>query len=695
MTIAGSLWSRVLLSLALALGGLGLAGQDRPDPFGSVQALRLGPARSSEANVSFGVGSAKIQFSGRWTPLLRGDQPVGLYLEGHGSLGCASAFQPEWPLLERTAKEKAEVSLAKEGGTRVVGIPFLRARILLAGVAGPAWEGAPAEVDPASYAAFAERWRKVDDHVPDHLLAAQALNGSGRMAAFIEMEGNDRRWLFSYDGVEAMEETLAAVQPFQNLPPDLKDWHHLAPISRQYLGWDPRRDPAPAHFRVNALDVDLRTEDNRRADLVVQQTLMPLEDGLRVFTFDFWSTIVEPKATHHVRIRRVTDGTGAPLPFSHSRDRFAVCFPQPTARGVPLTLRVECEGDFLVQPGGDNYWQLGVKEGWYPTPHGFNGEWYTFHGTVRTRGEWLAFLPGETVRRGRDGDWNLVETRTDKPICFATILGGKYHLDEEAKDGLTIRIATYGFKPGLVNKVFRDQTRNVIRYYESFLGPFPFKEFLIIEKNAWGYGQAPPGMMYITRDAFEQAKTIRQMQEFADLYGRWAGRNISFHTMDVRHVLAHEIAHQYWGTVVKMPSPHDQWITESFADYCAALYGRDFKGKDRFDKAVATWKADTERSRDKGPIPLANDLRFEDRMETWLARRDLLYAKGPLLLHALHQELGDQVFLTWLKSSQTNFRWKFASTPRLFDLLKFITKKDYTAFVNEYFWGLGLPPGKP
>jgi len=683
----------MMISLALAVPCMALPAQE--GLFSAPGILRPGPARTVEQSASLAFGNAQIQFSGRWAPLQGSGQAAGLFLDGHGLLRYVSSFEPEWPLLDRAAKEMGDAVPAKEGATRVVSIPFIRARILVAGLPLPAWDGHPAvDWDSTAYAAFAARWKRVDGHFPAHLLAAQALNGSGRTAAFIELEGKEHHWLYRLDGVGAMEEVLAAVRPIQSSNPDLKDWQRLVPVSRQYLRWDPRRDPAPAQFRVNALDVDLRTADNRQAELVVQQGLMPLEDGLRVFTFDFWSVLVEPKATRHIRVKRVTDGAGTSLPFSHSHDQFAVCFPQPSTRGVPLTLRVECEGDFLLQPGGDNYWQLGVHEGWYPTPHGLNGELYTFHGTVRTRGEWLAFLPGETVRRGKDGDWNLIETRTDKPICFATILGGKYHLDEEVRDGLTIRVATYGFKPGPVNKVFKEQARNVIRYYETFLGPFPFREFLIIEKNEWGYGQAPPGMMYITRDAFEQAQTIRQMQEIADLYGKWAGRNISIHTMDVRHVLAHEIAHQYWGTVVKMPTPHDQWITESFADYCAALYDRDYKGKDRFNKVVATWRADAERSRAKGPIPLANDIRFDDRMETYLARRDLLYAKGPMLLYALHQELGDQVFLTWLKSSQTNFRWKFASTSRLFDLLAFITKKDYTTFLNDHFWGLGLPPGK-
>jgi hypothetical protein len=30
----------------------------------------------------------------------------------------------------------------------------------------------------------------------------------------------------------------------------------------------------------------------------------------------------------------------------------------------------------------------------------------------------------------------------------------------------------------------------------------------------------------------------------------------------------------------------------------------------------------------------------------------------------------------------------------MFDLLTFITKKDYTAFYNNYYWGLALPPKK-
>ena len=47
---------------------------------------------------------------------------------------------------------------------------------------------------------------------------------------------------------------------------------------------------------------------------------------------------------------------------------------------------------------------------------------------VRVRKPFLAFASGETVRREKDGEWNLVETRMDRPGPFATVIAGKYTL---------------------------------------------------------------------------------------------------------------------------------------------------------------------------------------------------------------------------------------------------------------------------
>jgi len=53
--------------------------------------------------------------------------------------------------------------------------------------------------------------------------------------------------------------------------------------------------------------------------------------------------------------------------------------------------------------------------------------------------------------------------------------------------------------------------------------------------------------------------------------------------------------------------------------------------------------------------------------------------------------LGDDTFLTFLKSYQKSFRWKFGSTKTVAGLLEFLTKKDYRSFFEVNYWGTGIP----
>ena len=116
------------------------------------------------------------------------------------------------------------------------------------------------------------------------------------------------------------------------------------------------------------------------------------------------------------------------------------------------------------------------------------------------------------------------------------------------------------------------------------------------------------------------------------------------------------------------------------------------KGDAEYKSIVNHWRPGANLATDKAPIPLANRVydASERRIQNAI-RRGLLYEKGPLLLYALHKELGDQQFLTFLKSYQKSFRWKFGSTKTIASFLQFMTKKDYMPFFEANYWGTGMP----
>ena len=43
----------------------------------------------------------------------------------------------------------------------------------------------------------------------------------------------------------------------------------------------------------------------------------------------------------------------------------------------------------------------------------------------------------------------------------------------------------------------------IVRYYEEFLGPYPFAELEIVEVPHFGFGIAPSGIVLLTTDAYK------------------------------------------------------------------------------------------------------------------------------------------------------------------------------------------------
>ncbi len=241
-----------------------------------------------------------------------------------------------------------------------------------------------------------------------------------------------------------------------------------------------------------AVDMDLTGWRNDQAKLQVTETMVPVAGPITCLTLNllndsFAGSLDDRRA---LVIRRIKDGHGREVGFSHRQGEVLILLNEAAEARKPFTLTFEIEVDFLVRPGSDNFWELGTPP-WFPQPD-LNGQSYSISARIRTQMPIVPMACGRTVRRFQEGDFNGVEVRIDEPIQFFVVLAGKYNMQEETKDGLTIRVATYAFEARNAPKLFT-LARNIFTYYQSFLGPFPFKEFNIIEKNTWGYGQAPPG----------------------------------------------------------------------------------------------------------------------------------------------------------------------------------------------------------
>ncbi len=638
----------------------------------------LGPAVPVK-NWSVPIGRMTfVMASGTVAPMTSGGRTLGFYFTGRGSFQYRSEDLLERAALESNYKKNLLVPntkaiLSEAGDQRILSEEIRSLTLWIAGMDLPMPLGTTAAPPDASFQADWKFFRRdgLGDRGQD--FARHLANTPTKTLVRAEIRGEDRPFIYGLDQGGSLKESLESIaDPAQ---PATYDGLRLVSLSEQPIGWDWKAPLSPL-LSLTAVDIDFHGNKGY-AQLKVKETLVAGDEGLRVLELNLYS--VEDRAYNLgiYKVSRVLDAEGKSLSFHHRNDKLLVALDHPMPQGQPFTLTFEYGGPILLRPGGDNYWELGVAP-WFPQPD-MDGQAYTVHAVIRTPKDDVPVAPGRTIRRTQSDTENLLEVSIDKPVQFFSMFAGAYSLAEETKDGLTIRVAAYANRGGSMQKRLIDIARQTIGFYEGLFEAFPFSEFNIIQVNAYGFGQAPPGMMIITNEAFDG-----KMDEISQ-----------FFTKGINQRFAHEIAHQYWGHLVKMSSREEQWVTESFANYASALAMRGMKnqGKSAYEGMLSRWRNHASAYANSGTIPFANRLRWiNDPRATFLARTSLLYEKGALILASLHKEMGDKAFAIFMKSIIANFRWKAAPTASIEQIASMAGHKDFGPLFRNCYWGTQMPP---
>lgn len=670
------------LLLGLPLPSLAVEGKSGTSELGRrVNAYSTLPSLGegiSVAQWSFSAGRMRLQgLQGTVTPLRANGKLLGIHFKGKGQLVYHSTDSLEWATFTSNYRQNLDginssIKLTEEPSQRVLTETIQSLFLWVVGKEFVLPVGNPTETDGA---AIAKEWTFFGrDGLGDRgqEFALHLANTPSRTLVRAEISGARSPFIYLLDEGSTQTESLWSIAG--PVRPATYDGLRRVLQSQQPVGWRWKEPLAPL-VNLTHVDVDLRANLGW-ADLKVTEVLTVGNEGQKVIALNLHN-VVDPEYKLGVyEVKRVLDEAGQTIPFHHRHNRILVELTQAPPAGQPFKLTFEYGGRILLRPGGDTYWELGV-EPWFPQPD-MGGQAYTVHALLRTHAKDVPVAGGKTLRREKTEEGNLLEIKVDKPIQFFTIMAGSYVFTEDTQDGLTIRVAAYGGSSGVAHRRLLGIARQTIGFYEQLFEKFPFEEYTIVQVNDVGFGQAPPGMMKITNEAFDG-----KVDDWSALF-----------TRGINHRFAHEIAHQYWGHLVKMPSPEEEWITESFSNYASALALRSMKGKgpSAYDRMLKEWANQSSAYAKDATIPFANRLKWINNPRgSYLARTSLLYEKGALILAALHKDMGDRNFAIFMKSLIANFRWRTLTTQSIEQVANMAGRKDYGPLFQECYWDTQMP----
>jgi hypothetical protein len=217
---------------------------------------------------------------------------------------------------------------------------------------------------------------------------------------------------------------------------------------------------------------------------------------------------------------------------------------------------------------------------------------------------------------------------------------------------------------------------DILRFYSSLMGdaPYPAMSLAIVENELPG-GHSP--------GYFAMLNNPPPATPFV-----WRNDPASFPGFP-EFFLAHEIAHQWWGQAVGWKNYHEQWISEGFAQYFAALYAQKARGTNTFTDMLRQFRRWALAESDQGPVYLGyrlGHIKGDGRVF-----RALLYNKGAAVLHMLRRLTGDDAFFTALRRFYEEQRFQKASTNDLERAFEAETGKSWQRFFERWIYGTALP----
>ena len=302
---------------------------------------------------------------------------------------------------------------------------------------------------------------------------------------------------------------------------------------------------------------------------------------------------------------------------------------------------------------------------WFPC----NNHWsdkatFTFSISVPDGYDVIANGSLEDVSAGKLPGYSTQVWTVNEPMStyLATVFIGKYESENE-ESAAGVDIHNY-FPAGTPNDVKDDfaSTPAMIDFFGELIAPYPFENYgVVLANDELGF-------------AFEaQTRSV---------FGKQGAEE---------EVVAHELAHQWFGDSLTIATWYDLWLKEGFATYMSWLWLEHEDGEDAFEQRIQVAYDNLVMSQYGTFFHPIGEVRSVGRYELYSSAT---YYRGAMTLHALRLEVGDEIFFEILRTFYALYAGdgKTASTDDFIAVAQEVSGNDLTDLFDLWLNTYWMPP---
>jgi len=201
----------------------------------------------------------------------------------------------------------------------------------------------------------------------------------------------------------------------------------------------------------------------------------------------------------------------------------------------------------------------------------------------------------------------------------------------------------------------------IVNFFSDYIGPYPYNKLANVQSTTIFGGMENASAIFYYEESAEENKSMEGL-------------------------LAHEIAHQWFGDMASEKSFPHLWLSEGFASYLSDMYLESRYGLDTLKKELNDARKRVISFARRSDRPVVDSV--SPLMKLLNANS---YQKGEWILHMLRRQIGDSLFHLFIKTYYDRYKGKNADTNDLLKVAEEISRKDLRQFFQQWLYTPGVP----